>query len=228
MTVEIILQTIAIIGALGAGIGFIWKKGVKSGIDQTCIETIEKDVNELKTTIGKKKHNSTDTHNDLYEKIDETNQRCGKIETDISYIKGKIDQALGTKWFSHFIRTKIIIFFMGTIERRLARIEAHLGLNKPDKKKSPRETSKEIFKGNLQEQHIGTKSLEVLKQEADSLIQNFKPSTWTNKEKAEMKEAIGDMIAQINRMGVEDYGNKYLEKLKEMAREVSTWVSKVG
>ena len=95
--IEIIIQTIAIVGAVAAGIGFIWKKGVKSGIDQTCIETIENDVHELKETIGKKRNTSTDTHNDLYEKIDETNIRCGKIETDVSYIKGKIDQALGTK-----------------------------------------------------------------------------------------------------------------------------------
>ena len=94
--IEIIIQTIAIIGAVGAGVGFIWKKGVKSGVDQTCIETIEKDVIELKETIGKKGNNSNGTHQDLYQKIDETNSRCGKIETDVSYIKGKIDQALGT------------------------------------------------------------------------------------------------------------------------------------
>lgn len=95
MTVEIILQTIAILGAVAAGVGFIYKKGLKSGIDQKCIESIENDVSKLKETIGEKVSDSEDTHNNLYEKIDETNQRCGKIETDVSYIKGKIDQALG-------------------------------------------------------------------------------------------------------------------------------------
>ena len=95
--IEIILQTIAIVGAITGGVAFIWKKGVKSGIDQTCIETIETDVAELKKTIGKKSNSSTDTHKDLYEKIEETNHRCSKIETDVSYIRGKIDQALGTK-----------------------------------------------------------------------------------------------------------------------------------
>ena len=94
MEFDVIIQTIAIVGAIAGGVGFIYKKGRKAGIDQTCIETIEKDMVELKDIIGKKSNNSNDTHHDLYEKIDETNQRCGRIETNVSYIKGKIDQAL--------------------------------------------------------------------------------------------------------------------------------------
>ncbi len=94
MEVDVILQTIAIVGAIGGVGGIIYRKGKKAGVAQTCIETTEKDVVELKQIIGKKSTNSKDTHKDLYEKIDETNLRCGRIETNVSYIKGKIDQAL--------------------------------------------------------------------------------------------------------------------------------------
>ena len=94
MESDVIIQTIAIAGSiLGLG-GIVYKIGHKSGIDQACIESIESDIGELKKTIGKKGDNSSDTHKDLYEKIDETNVRCGRIETHVSYIKGKIDQAL--------------------------------------------------------------------------------------------------------------------------------------
>lgn len=94
MEFDVMIQTVAIVGSiLGLG-GIVYKIGHKSGVDQTCIETIESDVAELKKTIGKKGDNSSDTHKDLYEKIDETNVRCGRIETNVSYIKGKIDQAL--------------------------------------------------------------------------------------------------------------------------------------
>ena len=94
---EIILQTIAIVGAVIGGVGFIYKKGIKSGIDQACIENIESDITQLKETIGKKSNNSKDTHKDLYEKLEDTNLRVSTIANDVSYIKGKIDQALGTK-----------------------------------------------------------------------------------------------------------------------------------
>lgn len=97
MEFDVIIQTIAIVTAIGGVGGIIYKKGKKAGVDQTCIETIENDVTELKEIIGKKSNNSNDTHKDLYEKIDDTNLRCSRIETDVSYIRGKIDQALGSK-----------------------------------------------------------------------------------------------------------------------------------
>lgn len=92
--IEIVLQTIAIVGAVVGGVGFIYKKGIKFGIDEKCIENMEKDISEIKQTIGKKENNSDDTHDDLYKKVDGINSRCSNIEKDVSYIRGKIDQAL--------------------------------------------------------------------------------------------------------------------------------------
>lgn len=97
MTVELVLQSIAIIAAIAAGVGFIYKKGIKSGVDQQCIESIESDIAEIKKDLGDHEDESGKNKKTLHKRIDETNEKIVKVGNDVSYIRGKIDAVLADK-----------------------------------------------------------------------------------------------------------------------------------
>ena len=110
---------------------------------------------------------------------------------------------------------------MGEIEKRLARIEAHLGFNKPDfQKKSPREQAEGISQGTP-EHYVGKKSIEVLAQEAQSIFQNFEPenlASFSEKEKSEFLVTVEALFNDIKGTTSSELKKEFLSKLAQMRK----------
>lgn len=90
---------------------------------------------------------------------------------------------------------------MGTIERRLSKIEAEIKKIKSvinlKKNLSPREKAEVISEELFPPEFIGEKTKDVLIQAVTSFRQNFKPKTMTNKEKAELLNKLETLKDQI-------------------------------
>lgn len=95
-TADEIIQLAISLGTLAGivivGLTFIYKRGKQAGLDKACGERIEEKVDALQETVGKKVSDSDNTHSDLYTKLDNTNQKINKVEKDVSYIKGRMDE----------------------------------------------------------------------------------------------------------------------------------------
>lgn len=89
---------------------------------------------------------------------------------------------------------------MGNVERRLAKIEAKLGMNKPDKKKSPREIAKSISDGDIDPEQLGKLNIlsaTALVESAERSIDEDTAKNFSNKEKVEQIETIENIIEAI-------------------------------
>ena len=93
-TIDIIIQLGTLIGILAVGIIWLYQRGKHAGKQETCVQDIEKNlkhinekIDKIKETIGEKTESSDEEHNTLHKRIT-------KVEKDVAYIKGKIDQAL--------------------------------------------------------------------------------------------------------------------------------------
>lgn len=93
-SVDTLIQLGTLVGILVIGITWLYQRGKSEGKKETCIQTIEENQNtimeniqKIENTIGKETDASDEEHETLHTRI--TN-----VEKDVSYIKGKIDQAL--------------------------------------------------------------------------------------------------------------------------------------
>lgn len=113
---------------------------------------------------------------------------------------------------------------MGTIERRLAKIEAKLGINKPNKKKTPREIAKSISDGDFNPEHLGKFDLisaTALVESAERNIDQDTANTFSNKEKVKEIEVIESIVEKIRNDLSPENGAKIIirfEKLLGMLR----------
>lgn len=87
-----------------------------------------------------------------------------------------------------------------SLEYRIARIETKLGMNKPDKKKSPREIAKAISDGDIDPEQLGKLNIlsaTALVESAERNIDEDTVKTHSNKEKVKQIEFIEVIIEKI-------------------------------
>ena len=111
-----------------------------------------------------------------------------------------------------------------SLEYRVSRIESKLGMNKPDKKKSPREIAKSISDGDFDPEHLGKLDLisaTAMVEAAEKGIDEDTVKTHSNKEKVKNIEFIEFFIEKIRSDLSPENGAKIIvrfEKLLGMLR----------
>lgn len=86
-----------------------------------------------------------------------------------------------------------------------------------------RALAEEITKGDLKNQHIGTKTPEVFGQELFSLLNSYKPQTMTETESISWEDTFTRLIEEIH---LSDGDSNVLQVVLDKIREYQNYINK--
>lgn len=81
---NLIYLVIAVSGAAGGAVGWIFRRGREKGTEEACIKRIENTLDGLDKKLDKEIKDTSESHRVMHGRID-------KLAQDVAYIKGKVD-----------------------------------------------------------------------------------------------------------------------------------------
>lgn len=99
---NLIYLGLALAGSGGTIGGWIFKRGKKEGVDESCAQRIEKELKSIKTTLDAEIKNTDESHRQLHGRIDKLSDRVdahaanlhekiNEVKQNVAFVKGTVE-----------------------------------------------------------------------------------------------------------------------------------------